>query len=113
MTWFRSEHHPRVVDLVVLGRAEALKRVRRDSRRHDNGFGARLFKERVETFGRRWKFCHGRLLTGQTGGPQSRGMDHGQGVTPKLAGENSSPKTCKSRICCGTKPKMCVAVLLE
>jgi len=41
----------------------------------------------------------------QDGKSQSRGMDHAQGLTPSSAGSNASPSTCKSTICCGTRPR--------
>ena len=43
---------------------------------------------------------------GQDGELQARGMDHVQGVTPKSVGLNTSPRTCKSRISCGAKPRI-------
>lgn len=57
-----------------------------------------------------WLLCS--LLPGQDCAPQSRGMDHGEGLAPNSAGSNTLPRTCKSTICCGTNPKIGVPVLL-
>src|SRR5688572_25326607 len=50
--------------------------------------------------------------TGHDCAPQFRGVNHCAGLGVNSAGSNTSPSICKSTISCGSRPKVCVPVLL-